>query len=228
MHNMASITARETVYQIIRNKIITLALKPGETLNDKELAEELGVSRTPVREALILLNASKLVVVRPQSGTFVAPIDLELAEEEQFARYALEKEMIQRTGSAMTQEQRNRFAENLKLYEFYEHSQVPGKEQKLLELDNEFHRISFLIDGKEKHFVRMLDNLHHIERVRILSLMVIHDDQVYGDHVKIVDALMKRNTHTAEYWLEEHLNRYRLHILRTKRMFPQYFSDDIN
>lgn len=225
---MANATARETAYQVIRNKIIRLALKPGETLNDKELAEELGMSRTPVREALILLNVSKLVVVRPQSGTFVAPIDLELAEEEQFARYALEKEIIHRAAGLMTEEQKSRYEENLHLYEFYEHSQVPGKAEKLLELDNEFHRIAFLINGKEKHFSRMVANLHHIERMRILSLMVIQDDQVYSDHVKIVGALLAGDTQAAESWLEEHLNRYRLHLQRSKRIFPQYFSGDAN
>ena len=53
---MASRSAREVAYETIRSRIITMDLKPGDELNDRELAEELGISRTPMREALIMLN----------------------------------------------------------------------------------------------------------------------------------------------------------------------------
>ena len=62
-----------------------MELKPGDPLNDRELAEELGISRTPMREALILLNNAHMVAIKPQSGTHVAPIDLHLMELEQFS-----------------------------------------------------------------------------------------------------------------------------------------------
>ena len=48
-------------------------LKPGDELNDRELAQELGISRTPMREALIMLNIAHMVVIKPQSGTHVDP-----------------------------------------------------------------------------------------------------------------------------------------------------------
>lgn len=53
---MSLLSARETAYQTIRSRIITMELKPGDPLNDRELAEELGISRTPMREALLMLN----------------------------------------------------------------------------------------------------------------------------------------------------------------------------
>ena len=53
---MAVMSARELAYQTVRSRIITMELKPGDPLNDRELAEELGISRTPMREALIMLN----------------------------------------------------------------------------------------------------------------------------------------------------------------------------
>ncbi len=88
---MASLSAREQAYETIRSRIITMDLKPGDELNDRELAEQLGISRTPMREALIMLNIAHMVVIKPQSGTHVAPIDLKLMEMEQFARFTLEK-----------------------------------------------------------------------------------------------------------------------------------------
>ena len=92
--------ARETAYQILRDKIIFLELKPGEPLNDKQLAEEMQMSRTPVREALIILSTVNMVILRPQVGTFVAPIDAEWVEMEQFARRATEKEIIRQACAA--------------------------------------------------------------------------------------------------------------------------------
>ena len=77
---MPLLSARETAYQTIRSRIITMELKPGDPLNDRELAEELGISRTPMREALLMLNLARMVDIKPQSGTHVAPINLKLME----------------------------------------------------------------------------------------------------------------------------------------------------
>ena len=81
---MSARNARDLAYHTVRSRIITMELKPGDPLNDRELAEELGISRTPMREALILLNNAHMVAIKPQSGTHVAPIDLHLMELEQF------------------------------------------------------------------------------------------------------------------------------------------------
>ena len=66
---------------------------PNNPLNGGELAEQMGISRTPMREALIMLNIAHMVDIKPQSGTHVAPIDLKRKELEQFARITLEKEI---------------------------------------------------------------------------------------------------------------------------------------
>ena len=221
---MASTTARETAYQMIRKRIINMDLKPGSILNDKELAEELGMSRTPVREALIMLSIAKLVVVRPQSGTFVAPIDAEMAEEEQFARFALEKEMIHRIGNRLTPVHRSRYEENLHLYQFYAQSQVPGRESKLLKVDSDFHRIAFIINDMERHYVRMKERLQHVERLRVLSMLAAQEDHVHEDHLKIATGIFEGDTATAEYALEQHLNRYVENLNLIRKMFPQYFT----
>jgi len=63
-------------YRYIEEQIVTLRLKPGDIINDAEVAEKLGVSRTPVREALLRLEDDGLVEFVPRRGIFVAPIDL--------------------------------------------------------------------------------------------------------------------------------------------------------
>ena len=102
---MSARNARDLAYHTVRSRIITMELKPGDPLNDRELAEELGISRTPMREALILLNNAHMVAIKPQSGTHVAPIDLHLMELEQFSRYTLEKEILTRMCGRLTPEQ---------------------------------------------------------------------------------------------------------------------------
>lgn len=216
-------SARETAYHQIRNRIIHLDLKPGEVLNDKALAEELGMSRTPVREAILMLNMAKLVVVRPQSGTFVAPIHLQSVEIEQFARYALEKEIIRRACRGIDSSYRSQYEDNIRLYHFYTHSQLADRKERLLEIDNEFHRIAFRMEGMEHHFEHMLSTLHHVERFRILSLMVIQNDQVYHDHLQILQAIVEKDEKTASKWIEVHLNRYQENLKEIRSTYPEYF-----
>ena len=64
---MSSLSAREMAYQALRSRIITMELKPGDPLNDRELAEELGISRTPMREALLMLNLARMVDIKPRA-----------------------------------------------------------------------------------------------------------------------------------------------------------------
>ena len=113
---MSARNARDLAYHTVRSRIITMELKPGDPLNDRELAEELGISRTPMREALILLNNAHMVAIKPQSGTHVAPIDLHLMELEQFSRYTLEKEILTRMCGRLTPEQETGYRQLIEAY----------------------------------------------------------------------------------------------------------------
>ena len=141
---MSARNARDLAYHTVRSRIITMELKPGDPLNDRELAEELGISRTPMREALILLNNAHMVAIKPQSGTHVAPIDLHLMELEQFSRYTLEKEILTRMCGRLTPEQEAGYRQLIAAYRVLEASpEEPDREMRLLELDNAFNRRAF-------------------------------------------------------------------------------------
>lgn len=149
---MASLSAREQAYQTIRSRIITMELKPGDPLNDRELAEQMGISRTPMREALIMLNIAHMVDIKPQSGTHVAPIDLKRMELEQFARFTLEKEILNRVRGRLTDQQEQEYRQIIENYRLLEADLTqPNRETRLLELDNQFHRKAFEITGMEAH-----------------------------------------------------------------------------
>ena len=83
-------TGREYVLRVLKDNIVRLELEPGSRISENELAAEIGVSRTPVREALIELSKSKIVEIYPQKGSYVSLIDWDLVEEAQFMRLTLE------------------------------------------------------------------------------------------------------------------------------------------
>ena len=90
MRTRAAGSSRRAVYDELRRRVLTLQLTPGAPLSENELAAELGISRTPVRESLILLSQEGLVQVFPKVGSFVSRVDPERVADAQFLREAVE------------------------------------------------------------------------------------------------------------------------------------------
>ena len=219
-------SARETAYQILWNRIVTMELKPGDALNDRQLAEEMGISRTPVREALIMLNIAHMVSIKPQSGTYVAPIDLRLMRLEQFARFTLEKEMLLHVCKHRSPELIAAYRANIREYEKASaDTDSPMRNSHMLELDNRFHRLAFEFCGMEEHFDHMLSTFKHIERLRLFSLMLEENLSVPCQHGKIVDALEAGVPDALTKALREHLTRYKASVREAQKVHPDYFTE---
>lgn len=213
---MSLLSARETAYQTIRSRIITMELKPGDPLNDRELAEELGISRTPMREALLMLNLARMVDIKPQSGTHVAPINLKLMEMEQFARYTLEKEILNRLRGHVTPRQEEEYRSNIETYRVLEADMSqPDRTARMLELDNAFHRKSFELCGMEAHYDHML-----------ASLQTEENKSVCSSHTAILEALLHGSTDDVSEALESHLSRYKQSVAQARSVHPEYFIDE--
>lgn len=221
---LSQINAREKAYWIIRDKIIYMQLKPGEPLSDKLLAEQLEMSRTPVREALILLSAYNMVVMKPQIGTFVTPIDTEWVAMEQFSRLTMEKEMITRACSSPHPELYSAYNNNLKMFSEIEQSSHKDRIRHLHELDNDFHSFAFAACGKINSFLHMHSYMQHIERLRVLALILGTDTDIAKDHKAIADAVEKQDRITALQCLESHLNIYKESLTKAKDQHPEYFT----
>ena len=86
-------SAKSFVLRVLIDNIINTRLEPGEKLNEPELCEQLGVSRTPFREAELELAQRRLIEIRPKIGTYVSLIDAELVEEVRHLRAVLEAEI---------------------------------------------------------------------------------------------------------------------------------------
>src|SRR6516164_7509146 len=82
------------VYEVIRRAIVGLAMPPGSAINERGICEQLGISRTPLREAILKLSDEHLVVIVPNSGTYVSRIDLQTVFDGQLIRDALEIKVV--------------------------------------------------------------------------------------------------------------------------------------
>ena len=83
-------SAGAQAFAALRHAIVTLKLRPGQSFSEQEVAQQLGVSRTPVREAFIKLADAGLVEVLPQRGTFVRKISVKAVKDARFVREAIE------------------------------------------------------------------------------------------------------------------------------------------
>ncbi|WFR59799.1 GntR family transcriptional regulator [Anaerocolumna sp. AGMB13025] len=214
-------TAREYAYRVIKHNIIYLNLIPGSMVSENELAEEMGISRTPVREALIELSKLKVVEIYPQRGSYISLIDTGLVDEARFVRLILEQAMVEIACDTAEEADFLALEENLRLQEFYlEHS----AKDKLLQLDNEFHELLFLLSNKKFTYDLLGGMMTHFDRVRRLSLSVIKDSKNISDHRTLLEAIRKKDKEAAKNIVTKHLSRYKLDEDELKKQYPDYFK----
>lgn len=155
------------VYALLKRMILTLAFRPNEALSEKELSLRLGVSRTPVREALIRLADETLVDVFPQRGTFVSPIRIANVLEAQFLREALEAAVTRRAAEAPTPQLLTDLGA---LVDRQNLEAASGKPETFMALDEAFHRA--ISDGvaMPRAWKLIQSVKSQMDRVRYLSL----------------------------------------------------------
>ena len=175
-----------------------------------------------------MLNLARMVDIKPQSGTHVAPINLKLMEMEQFARYTLEKEILNRLRGHVTPRQEEEYRSNIETYRVLEADMSqPDRTARMLELDNAFHRKSFELCGMEAHYDHMLASLQHVERIRKFSLQTNENKAVCAAHTRILDAMVQNDTQELSRALESHLSRYKQTVEEVQRLHPDYFTDGL-
>lgn len=84
----------EDIYQTLEYEIVTLKIKPGETISENQLCKRFGISRTPVRAALQRLEQNGFVQIIPCKGTIVTPINLDIADQIVYQRTAVESTVL--------------------------------------------------------------------------------------------------------------------------------------
>ena len=214
-------TARDFAYRVIKDNIIRLELAPGSAISENELASELGLSRTPVREALIALERAKVVEIKPQKPTIVAPIDEAMVEEARFVRDVLECAVVALCCRSASEADLTHLDENVMLQETY---MVTGPLESIHDLDNQFHKYLFAIVGKLEAY-EMIHNLAvHFDRIRNIALNGIRELDIVGDHRKILEAMRSRDEKQAVDIMQLHLSRAKVDLVSIREKYPHYFK----
>lgn len=215
-------TARQYAYRTLRENIISLELEPGAPFNDVEMSQMIGISRTPVREAVIQLSEeSGIIEIFPQRGMRIALIDVELVEEARFLRLILEKAVVELVCNQADEGDLRWLDENIRLQEFYLEG---GSSDKLLELDNEMHHKLFAICHKELTYGMSQRLAIHYDRIRSLSVAAQKDYEIIRDHKKLLEAIRSGNKTEAVEIMEHHLNRWMMNEKMFREQHPAYFK----
>ncbi|MER5185700.1 GntR family transcriptional regulator [Streptomyces sp. NPDC002896] len=215
-------TSRRAIYIKLRQMVLTLELAPGTALSENELAASLGVSRTPVRESLILLAQEGLVQVFPKIGSFVSRVDPAQVADAQFLREAVElaslEDLPAQLDAAAVEELRGNLERqqrvDLGLEEFFE-------------LDEAFHEGLMRLSGHGNAWTTVAAAKGHLDRARRLGLHENVSPAVFAaQHHEIFDAVVSGDVPLARTAMRTHLRAVFSDIERIRAHSPELFATD--
>lgn len=195
---------RDIVFQTLRKAILTGELEPGERLMETQLGEKLGVSRTPIREAIRKLELEGLVVMVPRKGAQVSQFTEKDIEDVLEIRAALEALAAKLACKKM--DDRAFLKLQLAIAE-YQYAARDNDIEVMVEKDVEFHETIFNITQNDK-LVQLFNNLgEQVHRYRIAYLKNAKEvDTVRIEHLEILEALTNRNEELAAELATKHIH----------------------
>lgn len=187
---------KEYVYQELKNKLISNQFKPGERIWEEHLAEELGVSRTPVREAINQLVAEGFIENRPRKGIFAAEITKDELKKMLDVRIALESLAIRECCKNITETE---MKELDSIYNTFAKALEKKDYSKASQWDSEIHRfIAKVADNKKlTAYVNDIQDVFAYTRGYNIKWTKEKADRSIKEHKKIVEAIKDRNEQIA-------------------------------
>jgi GntR family transcriptional regulator, rspAB operon transcriptional repressor len=216
-------SARVQAYAALRQAIIRAELEPGRQLSENELAARLGVSRTPIREALVRLRDERLVEIVPQLGTFVTRISTPAVADAQFIREALECACVRRAAELATEDD---IAALEDILSAQESARANDDFDAFYVLDDTFHQA--LCDLSEHRAVWSVSQRArgHLNRVRRLSMPVpSYMELMIEQHRRVVSAVADHDCEGAETLLRDHLRNVLQEVPRIRAQHPGFFEE---
>ena len=218
------LNVRMQVYAVLRESVIVGDLPPGALISENDLAMRYGVSRTPVREAVIRLAEEDLVEVLPQRGTFVSRISVTDVREMQFVRDTLERASLIQAIERMNPETERTLSRILR-------DQVDAAESGdtlgWFATDEDFHRTLLEVAGHPKVWPIVHAAKAHLDRVRLLSLpQPSAFDDLHDEHAEILRHVVDGDIAGADRVMAAHLHRALDTLESLERTRPDYFRED--
>ena len=205
------------VFKKIREDILTGVYKNGESIIESRISIQLGVSRTPVREALRQLELEELVSIVPNKGAVVTGINADDIRDIYLIRSRIEGLAARMCAETITEEQIDSFEEIIMLSQFH---LSKGNLDQLYKLDNRFHEL--LYEGSKSRILRhVLSDFHHYaQRVRKASLKSVERAKAsIQEHQMIFEALKASDGELAEKLMNDHI------VLKSKNVSDRKIAE---
>jgi DNA-binding GntR family transcriptional regulator len=215
--------AAPQVFERLRNQIVSLALPPGSPLSRVTLAQQFGVSSTPVRDALMRLEEEGLVDVFPQHATVVSQVDISSAQQAHFLRLSLELEIVR----ALALDHEDALIERLNgtIALQRQHAKA-GDFESFSAADNVFHQQLYEATDNQELWKLVRSRSGHIDRLRRLHLPTPGKAQeIVSLHRLIVKAIEDGKPDEAQTRLRKHLSGTLGYLEQIRKQFPQYLRD---
>jgi DNA-binding GntR family transcriptional regulator len=206
LEKFVNLSVKERTYRIIKEKILNLEIEPGSRIREDLLANELAISRTPVREAINQLAAEGFVEIIPRKGVFSIELKTDDIIELLLVREALEVLAVKECIDKIEQHQIEELNE---LIDSFENAVNEKRYQDCNILDSEFHHMIAMITGNKKliEFIDVIEDFMRIAR----NMETIYDGwnknlTALKDHKLIVEAITKKDKKMAESAVRNNIN----------------------
>ena len=209
---------RRKVFAIIEEAVLNDKYKKGESLIESKLATELGVSRTPIREALTQLEHEGLVQLIPNKGALVTGISPKDIQDIYTIRMMIEGLAARWAAENITGEEIKELKEAVDLEEFYTSK---ADIEHLIQLDSRFHQVIYKA-SKSRPLMYMLQTFHHyIQRARTQSIGTPGRAQkALNEHKAILQAISARDGAKAELLTAAHIQKAQANLLKALSLKP--------
>ena len=217
-------SAGAQAFAALRHAVVTLKLQPGQSFSEQEVAEKLGVSRTPVREAVIRLAEAGLLEVLPQRGTFVRKISIKAVMDARFVREAIELAVLREAVGRLPP---SFFAATRALLAAQREAAAGDDLERFLGLDDAFHR-AFADAIDRGHAWSVVEaQKTQMDRVRFLSLPgATPVGRLIDQHEAILDAAEHGDAATCEAAMRAHLKEVLAALEPLRQRYPDLFEPD--
>lgn len=217
-------SARRRIFDTLRHKIINMELLPGSPLSENDLAQALGYSRTPVREALILLADAGLVNVVPRKGTFVSHLRPEDVLNAQFLREAIELHALETVQLPANPEILKKIDENLTRQD----KAIEAGGYEFFVVDEEFHYLLLDLSGHAQLWDVVSQYKTHLDRARILGLQTrVALSRFRDEHAQIIDHVKEGDVDSAMDVMRHHLRAVLEDLSDSQERFPAIYKNAV-
>ena len=218
-------TASALIHAQLRDEILALRRAPGSQISERDIALQHGVSRTPVREAVLRLAEEGLIDIVSKSGTYVSRISLKALPEALVIRKVLEVFAVRQ---AVIQATESQILELRAIVALQHEAGQAGDTDAFHRADEAFHE-TIAIAGRHPSVWGLVKQVKlQVERYRRLTLPLAgRMPLVVSEHRAVLDAIEARDADRAAEGLSRHIDGLKLNLDDIRRINPDYFQEDV-